>query len=525
MSAALNDNLYLCFRDLLLTRYGLNYPEHKRTDLAYGLQLALAASGHTSLVELYSDAMAGGPAVDAILAQLTIGETYFFRNGAQFDALRDHIVPELIARRTTLRTLRVWSAGCATGEEPYSLAILLSEMLGDAYPWNLSILATDINPVFLTRARDALYGAWSFRETPHTVRDKYWTAEQGRWRLNPEIRRLVHFARLNLAEPCYPTIANGTCALDLIVCRNVTIYFDTATTQKVAERFYSALAPGGWLIVGHAEPQASVYHQFEVHNFPNTVVYRKPVNAPLFVVDPFNDIFGAEPRQTSSTQQPNMRFPLQSAERSAADYPPVLNEPSTKTYVQPQPQEQIRNSQLASEWQTIAARLEERDTTGVEELLVQLLFTNPAHVQARTALAELYANRGEWVRARQQSLLALEQDPIYVPAHYLLAQIHEHQGQLDAALAAYRRSIYLDQHWVLGMLGMGNIWRRLGRLGDAQRCYRNVITQLGALPPMAPIPGAKGTTASELSVLAAQQMQSLLGNEAAFTADESHLQK
>ena len=271
----LDDTLYLRFRDLVRDRCGLDYPEHKRADLAYGLRQALANSQQSDLAALYADAAAGGPGWEIILAQLTNGETYFFRNTPQFEALRQHILPELIQRRRATRHLRIWSAGCATGEEPYSIAMTLADLLPKDNPWQVSILATDINPQFLARARDGLYGSWSFRETPEAVRERFFTPEQKRWRLHPSIRRMVTFARLNLVEPCFPAILNGTYAQDLILCRNVTIYFDEATTHQLIERFHSTLLPGGWLIVGHAEPQASANQRFELHNFPQTVVYRK----------------------------------------------------------------------------------------------------------------------------------------------------------------------------------------------------------------------------------------------------------
>jgi chemotaxis protein methyltransferase CheR len=191
-------------------------------------------------------------------------------------------LPELIQRRQATRHLRIWSAGCATGEEPYSIAMTLADLLPTNEFWQVSILATDINSQFLARARDGLYSNWSFRETPDAVRERFFTPEQNRWRLYPAIRQMVTFARLNLAEPCFPAILNGTYAQDLILCRNVTIYFDEATTRQLLERFYSTLLPGGWLIVGHAEPQASTYQQLELHNFPQTVAYRKRLDAPVF---------------------------------------------------------------------------------------------------------------------------------------------------------------------------------------------------------------------------------------------------
>jgi len=214
MHAELSDDLYQRFRDLLLTRCGLYYPERKRADLAHGLNPALSATPHQHLATLYADAVAGGPGWDAIVTHLTIGETYFFRNDTQFDALREQIVPELLNRRAALRTLRLWSAGCATGEEPYSLAILLRELLPSDTTWNVSILATDINPVFLERAREALYGSWSFRETPNALRDRFWTAEQGRWRLHPIRIKLIHhwLSRLIRADRCSDVCNAYSCA-------------------------------------------------------------------------------------------------------------------------------------------------------------------------------------------------------------------------------------------------------------------------------------------------------------------------
>jgi chemotaxis protein methyltransferase CheR len=560
MNADLTDELYTHFRDLLLARCGLYYPERKRGDLAHGLSLALETTSHRTLAELYSDAVDGGPGWEAILAQLTIGETYFFRNGAQFDALREHILPELLDRRGALRTLRLWSAGCATGEEPYSLAILLNELLSSDHPWNTSILATDINPVFLARAREALYGNWSFRETPDELRTRYWTEEQGRWRLRPDIRRMVSFARLNLAEPCFPAITNGTSAMDIIVCRNVTIYFDEATTRQIAERFYSALTPGGWLIVGHAEPQASVYHQFEVHNFPNTVVYRKPLDAPLFAFDPASGVFSAGARPILKPRPPTGPLsPLRTAEPFAAavheraegqgrrrgqtapltslqaanQWPATPSKSKieqrgrnneergsgprplglSSVELQPSVVSDPRSS-APDLWPAITSLLAQGEKSNAEELLKELLRANPSHAPALTTLGRLYADRAEWVSARQQCLLALEQDALCIPGHYLLAQIHEHQGQLDAALAAYRRALYLDRGFVPAMLGMANVWRRMGRVADAQRYYRNALKTLSELPPTTPIPDVDGATAEELAALIARQLDDIAGDSA-----------
>jgi chemotaxis protein methyltransferase CheR len=496
MELQCSDQLYLCFRDLVLARAGLHYPAHKRADLLHGLVLALNAGGYASLDELYAQALSSGSVWELILAHLTIGETYFFRNAPQFDALRQQIIPDILRRRADTHELRVWSAGCATGEEPYSLAMTIGDLLPDPALWHTSILATDINPQFLERARTALYSNWSFRETPDDIRDRFWIKEQHRWRLRPEIQRMVTFARLNLAEPSYPSIINGTSAIDLLVCRNVTIYFDQATTRQVVERFFQTLAPGGWLIVGHSEPQAGVYQQFEVHNFPNTVVYRKPLDAPMFAFDSWRG-GGPAPRQLSGSVQPPSP-PAPTDARAAGRRTPTGPLPPINPMPTPAP------NSLPDQTSAAPADLlsPQRGTSELPRIA-------SAQIAALIKLGRQYADRGDWPGVETYCQRALAYDPLCIAAHYLLGQIHEHQGALDLALAAYRRTVYLDRSFVLGVIGMGYIWHQLGRMRDARRCYTTALRQLALLPTTDLVPGAEGTTAGDLAALVNQQLRAI----------------
>jgi chemotaxis protein methyltransferase CheR len=472
MDLPLSDELYLRFRDLLLSRAGLHYPERRRNDLAHGLSQAAATCGLASLTALYSGMAAGGTIWDMAIIQLTIGETYFFRNGAQFSALRERIMPDLLARRGPVRSLRLWSAGCATGEEPYSLAMTLADLLPPSAGWQVSILATDINTSFLERAREALYGNWSFRETPEATRERFFIPEGPRWRLRPELRRQVIFARLNLAEPSYPLVTNGTVALDLIVCRNVTIYFDEATTRQVAERFFAALAPGGWLVVGHAEPHAEIYQAFETHNVPGAVLYRKPLSAPAFV--------------TLSAGKPAVALP-----------PPHLS-PMPSPLVQPgrdRGQGTGDRGQGAGESRAARPAVPSRPPEPPPDLL------EPARVAA---------NRGDWAAAQTMVEAALAAEPLRAASHYLLGQILEQRGELEAALSAYRRSVYLEPGWVLGSIGMANIWRQTGHQVEARRGLRSALYQLARLAPDTQVEGADGATAAELKAFVHTQLE-LLG--------------
>lgn len=467
----LTDNQYIQFRDLLLNRCGLDYPTRKRNDLAHSIGLTLIATGYPDPDSLYSAVVAGGQAWEALLVNVTIGETYFFRNAPQFAALRERILPDVVQRRMTTKGIRIWSAGCATGEEPYSLAMLANDHLPDRDNWQISILATDINPEFLARAQEGVYGAWSFRETSDTMRSRYFTPEGLRWRLASEIRRMVRFMRLNLAEPSYPNIVTGTCAFDIILCRNVTIYFDAATTRQVVGRFYDSLVPGGWLIVGHAEPQASVYHQFEVHNFPDTVVYRKPLNAPLFTVD-----------------RTNPPIAISTTPKNVAPHPILPTAPIP-----------LHTPKPASLSPLPKAVTPQQPPTPVIEAEVLLR-------QARQA-----ADRGDWTEAEQQCVHIIEQAPLRRDAHYLLAQIHEHHARLDQALASYRRAMYLDRTFVLATIGMAQVWQAMGRIADAQRSYRNALKQLALQPANGVVTDGDGMTYGDLRALVMQHLAALEG--------------
>lgn len=460
----LSDELYNRFATLLRQRAGLSYPEQRRADLTHGLQRLALHLGVESFEQLLAMVESRPSAWDELIAELTIGETYFFRNAAQFAALRDIILPDLMQRSATMRYLRVWSAGCATGEEPYSLAITLHEVLPANPPWQVSILATDINRRFLNRAREARYGNWSFRETPDDLRERYFVAEseKGLWRLRDDIRQTVTFAQLNLAEPTYPAPHLGIVAFDLIFCRNVMIYFDEETTRQVVQRLYDSLVPGGWLVVGHAEPNVVLYRQFETHNAPGTILYRKPLHAPLFT----------NTSNLSNPSTPNQSGPIVPA-------PPLPPAPPAPPVSPPLPS----RVSFASASPGAVPATPPPPPARPEDLL---------HT-ARTA-----ADRGDWQQAQTQIEALIKAHPLFAPAYHLQGQIAEHLGHLDAALAAYRRSVYLDPHLIVGYIGMAHVYAQLQQSEAVRRALRSAQTLLGTLADSQVVDETTGSTAAEL---------------------------
>lgn len=273
---------------------GLHFPPPRLGDLQRGLAGAAEACGCTDAVECAEWVLAAelNKEQQQILARyLTIGETYFFREKVTLAALEEKVLPELIGtrRRLQVRHLRIWSAACATGEEAYTLAILLERVLPDLGDWHVKILATDINTSFLQKAAAGEYGEWSFRDAPEWLKNRcFERTAGGRYAIRPEIRRRVTFAQLNLVGDHFPSLATDTNGFDLILCRNVLMYFTQPQARKVVDKLRRALVEDGWLAVSANEGTHRLFTEFGHGGIPGAQVYRKhaaaevrPVFSPL----------------------------------------------------------------------------------------------------------------------------------------------------------------------------------------------------------------------------------------------------
>lgn len=210
---------------------------------------------------------------DKLIDLLLTKETYFFREERQLSAFVFEVLPEVMRYNAKHRipSIRIWSAGCSTGEEAYTIAILLSEY-GELDRWDVKVIATDINPEAIKRAREGVYGESSFRNTKAIYQSLYFErAGDGLFRVKDEIKRMVVFAKRNILEEApYPE------KFDVIFCRNVLIYFDKEAKKKAAENFYNALREEGFLLLGHAESLINVFPLFKFRHLKYEVVYQKP---------------------------------------------------------------------------------------------------------------------------------------------------------------------------------------------------------------------------------------------------------
>ena len=213
----------------------------------------------------------------AIIDVLTVNETYFFREQNQLRAFSEEILEELKEKKRDTRSLRIWSAGCSTGEEPYTIAMLIQEK-GSFAGWDVEIYGSDINQRVLQAARKGIYRKNSFRTAETYFIKKYFTEEDGSYRIGDGIKRHVNFSYLNLLD-AFKTRFLGK--MDVILCRNVLIYFDGPSRKRVIENFYDRLADGGYLLLGHAESLINVSTAFTLKHFKNDMVYQKPQSKAL----------------------------------------------------------------------------------------------------------------------------------------------------------------------------------------------------------------------------------------------------
>jgi chemotaxis protein methyltransferase CheR len=453
--AALRADLqYPALKNYVLQHTGLCYYADKDDDFAARLSRRFSTCGIEkcdAYLRLLGDPQTGKTEMDCLVGELTIGETYFFRQQEHFNLLRHTIIPNILERNRESRALRVWSAGCATGAEPYSISLLLQQEFGRQLAgWDVSILATDINVDFLAQAKAAAYPEWTLRDLPKDLRNRYFTRENSLWHLRPELSGNVIFQYHNLAGDV--ELPGSFEKFDLIACRNVIIYFSREGTMRVIERLHRSLSPGGWLLVGYAELNMGMFRTFETLSTIEATAYRKPLD---------------------NTQAVRAEIPWQ---------PLVWKEPGEM----PDAKRQTR----------------EPDAEPVLPATAPASPVLPTVDDVRTL-----ADTGNWDVATRLAETLVESDSLNPATHFTSALIHEHQGSVQRARAEFLRAIYLDRNFALAHYHLGTSLLSTLELEPANRCFRNALEILTALPDDEPIQYGDSLTAGELRSLAAAHLE------------------
>ncbi len=462
MSAILTEDTLSQLSEFIAFNFALNFPRDRWGDLERNIRIAATEFGYTNIEEFIQHIIAAPlthERMEILAASLTIGETYFWREPNTFDALKNVIIPEIIHHRLNgEKRIRIWSAGCSTGEEPYSIAIALRETIPFIKDWNISILATDINPRSLRKASAGEYGKWSFRGASPWLKEKYFTQKpNGRLEIIPEIKGMVKFEYLNLAEDIYPSSLNDTNAMDIIYCRNVLMYFSQERFRQVVRDFYKSLVQGGYLLVSASE--------LSLQNFPDFT----PVNVQGMVLYKKTSVKIKKPRQISVLETPPEPSFLE---------PIPKPETSENTKYQPQ----LVDSEVSKEISSLADTNYEKSLKYYSEGrygdAVEALQNVELNDKEQILLIRALANVGKLadaINACEKVILSSKSDP---RVHYLYATILQENNQLNEAVASLKRAVYLDPNFVLAYYSLGNIYKQLGNAKAAKKSYEIVVSIL-----------------------------------------------
>lgn len=467
-------------RDDTLSRIGIEIA--RRTGLtgldALGSHLSDTVRTRRAALGLGSDAayhrflVAGDSRLEwqQLIENVSIGETSFWRYPEQWNALRRTVLPDL-GSGLDGRPLRVWCAGCSTGAEPYSLSILLRRVAPELWPsGGVEILATDISEERLAVARRALYSDWDLRALPGDLRSACFAREERHWRLEDTLKAGITFRRQNLVSFAEDADPHGL--FDLVICRNVMIYFAPDLVGRLLDRFRTVLREGGWFVTGHAEPYLEIARVFEAVPLDRVTLFRHAPSARSAATAPrprTARFAHGLIRKSPDAPEPSVEAPAVLQERSAPAVPDASpGSPHRRTEAGGAEGGSHPTPAIASVWQ----RIEQGDRRGARLLLTELT----------------------------------ESDPLIPEVHFLTALVAVGDGDRAAAECALQRALYLDPDFALAHYQRGLLARSSAREVDAERSFRNVLASLAPAGDDAVVRAGEGLSSGDLRHLARLQL-------------------
>jgi chemotaxis protein methyltransferase CheR len=455
---------------LLHDAAGLTFDESRRDSLSFCIaerMNSVEAPDVATYLALLSGPD-GGKERQALLDEVTIPETHFFRNPPQVRALRKYVLPELLKQAAGGKKLRIWSAGCSTGEEAYTVAILIRELLPPNVDWDIKVLATDVSTRALAAASKAQYAERSFVMTESLDRSRWFVLDTtaGTWVVRDEVRDLVEFRHHNLVtDP--PPFEEGQ--VDLILCRNVTIYFDRETTRRLMKRLHSRLRDGGYLFLGHAETLWQISDDFSLVSLGDAFVYRR-LDEP---VDDDERRWVLRDRRTEEELRPTRADRRRGDSNRRGREDEDIPAPRTAPAVAPIPVE--------------------------AEPVVKVAPTRDPLDAVRSAIAQ-----GRYAEAADIAAEVVAATPLWAQAHYLQGVALTNLGRDADALVVLRKTVYLDPEHGYAHFLLGGALDRLNEPVAASRSYRAAAATLGRRPLDSVAIELGGRSVAELATLCMQ---------------------
>jgi chemotaxis protein methyltransferase CheR len=485
LTLALDRNDQERFRSLVEERLGLAFDDGKLDYLAEVLRGRTEALGNThagSYLGRLAGPMDWREEWRLLAERLTVAETYFFRYWDHFRAFSELILPAIKGPQAGSHRLRVLSAGCASGEEAYSLAMLIREQFSEAADSGATTIhGIDINAAIVEKARKARYSMWSLRDTPSQYRDLHFRAEGRDFVLDPAIRSMVTFEERNLIEADQTFWHPG--AFDVVFCRNVTMYFPLDVTRKVIARIARSLSPGGYLFLGHAETLRGVTEGFHLRHTHDTFYYqlrgdREPAPPPsIFGVPPWSaapSIPSVGPLDSNESwfeviQRASARIAVlaKTPEASAGFSPESVSAPPV-----PAP------SKHPWDLGVVLELLRKEQFSDAMNLLSSLPAESNRDPDAQLLRAVILTNGGDLAGAKDTCRQILGADELHAGAHYLMALCLEHEGDRTAALEHDQTAVYLDPAFAMPRFHLGLLAKRQGSSDAARRDLEHALTLL-----------------------------------------------
>lgn len=496
MIGKIPDKLLQKLSDYIASNLALSFPKEKWNDLERKMIIAakdLAYPDVINFVEYIVSSKISRENAELLASILTINETYFWREPQTFEALEKKIIPALVkSKAKNGKRIRIWSAGCSSGEEAYSIAIALNRVIPDIENWNISILATDIHPEILKKAHKGIYKQWSFRNVPDWLKPKYFIQlDEHSYEIIPAIKKLVHFEYQNLAEDVFPSPLNNTNAMDIIFCRNVLMYFTPQLFEQIVTGFHHSLVEDGYLIVSASELSYQHFSQFRAVNFSGTSLYLKGDLNSRYINNDENII-----RQDQAVFEH-----FQFEEKPTEDSPftiPEEKKPERKPQFEPPPIIKLTRFEEAEKlykkghYSEVIEKLNEESLEKKETLLLVRSYANIGDLKSALALCER----------------ALNEDSLDSQLYFLYATILQENLKEKEALDSLKKAIYLDQNFVLPYYRMGNIYLRQGNLAGAKKCFRNVLSIMDKCDHDKIVPESEGLTVGRFREIVQATIQS-----------------
>jgi chemotaxis protein methyltransferase CheR len=423
----------------------------------------------------------------ALATHLTVGETYFFRNPALFYLLEHEVLPTLIQnRRISDKRLVIWSAGCATGEEPYSIAILLTKLIPDLADWNIHIQASDINHRFLTKARAGSYTEWSMRACPPQLRGTFFKHRPDSiYDIRPSLKSLVQFDEFNLVDiDSYPAVLTHG-PIDIILCCNVFIYFSEAMSQSITARMHQYLSPDGYLFVGPNEFSAVAPQLFKRINYEGGTFFKKQTGPDLARPDATALEPAREPRRLPAAAPPS------TFERQA----PIAAKRQEK---RPDLSSAKEISDSCANARSLAANASWK---AVIDLLLPLQGPGHNSVESAALLSEAFANQNKLSEALHWNSKAIAMDTLNPAYYYHRAILHEAQNNTEQAIGALRQALYLNPDDIMAQFTIANLFKKTGKTTRARRHLKIAQRLLLRNNDEDLVPDSDGLTAGALTRL------------------------